>query len=115
MKWLIDEMLPPATAAQLNERGHDAVSVHEVELAGAEDDEVFEYAVAEDRVVVTENFADYSMLLEERLAGQEPSVPVVFIHKPDFPQGGALPARLAAHLDPWALANPDPYVGPHWP
>lgn len=106
-------MLPPATVQHLNKRGHDAVSVHDVDLAGAEDDDIFRYAALHGRVIVTENFADYSALIEQRLNDEQPCVPVVFVHKSDFPGRGALPDRLAAHLDAWAIANPDPYIGPH--
>ncbi len=115
MRWLLDEMLPPTTAELLNERGHDAVSVQAAGLAGAADPDVFDHAVAKQRLVVTENFADYSLLLMQRLGNDQPCVPVVFIHKPNFPKGGALAVHLAARLDAWAAANPEPYVGPHWP
>lgn len=108
-------MLPAATAELLNEQGHDATSVFDADLAGSTDAELFDYAVAEDRVIVTENFADYSLILSQRLGGDQPCVPVVFVRKSDFPQGGALPAHLATHLGSWAAANPEPYVGPHWP
>ena len=113
MKWLIDEMLPAATCARLAALGHDAVSVHDVGLGGADDERVFERAVREGRVVVTENFADYALLLEQRLARAEPTVPVVFVHKASLPRRGALAARLAKRLGAWARANPDPYLGPH--
>lgn len=115
MRWLIDEMLPPSTADLLNERGHDAVSLRVAGLAGAADPDVFDYAVAERRLVVTENCADYSSLLTQRLGNNQPCVPIVFIHKPNLPKGGALAMHLAARLDAWAAANPDPYLGPHWP
>ena len=108
-------MLPRAAAEQLNQYGHDAVSVYDLDLAGTDDTEVFGRAVAEDRVLVTENFADYSLLLRDRLDADEPCVPVVFVHKSDFPPGGALAVHLADHLNAWATANPDPYIGPHWP
>lgn len=108
-------MLPRAATEQLNRRGHQAVSVYDVELAGADDMEVFNRAVAENRVLVMENFADYSMLLSHRLGADEPCVPVVFIHKTAFPRGGALALALADRLHAWAAANPEPYVGPHWP
>lgn len=108
-------MLPRAAADQLNQRGHDAVSVSDAGLAGAEDPEVFSRAVAEDRVLVTENFADYSVLLTQRLSADEPCVPVVFIRKSDLPLGGALARHLADRLEAWAAANPNPYLGLHWP
>ena len=114
MKWLLDEMLPAASCRQLVARGHDAVSVHDLGLAGAEDERVFDRAVREGRVLVTENFADYSLLLEQRMARGENCVPVVFVRKATFGRRGALATQLARRLDAWAKAHPDPYVGPHW-
>jgi hypothetical protein len=114
MKWLLDEMLPTTTCEQLAARGHDALSVGAAGLAGAEDERVFDKAVREQRVIVTENFADYAVLLEHRVARGAPCVPVVFVHKRDFPRRGSLATMLARRLDEWARANPDPYVGPHW-
>lgn len=115
MKWLIDEMFPHAVAEELRDKGHDAVAVFELEMQGALDDEVFERAVKEKRVVVTENFVDFAALVERRQADDDPCTPVVFVRKLSFPAGGALPAHLAEHLDLWAEANPDPYEGLHWP
>jgi hypothetical protein len=108
-------MLPPDTAERLNQLGHDAVSVYDAGLAGADDAEVFRSAVANDRVVVTENFADYAGILEQRRSCDEPCVPVVFVRKSAFPRGGALAAHLAEHLHTWAAQNAEPYVGAHWP
>jgi hypothetical protein len=79
---------------QLNRHGHDAVSVYELDLAGTEDADVFSRAVADDPVLVTENFADHSLLLRDRLRADEPCVPVVFVHRPDFASGGALAVHL---------------------
>ena len=115
MRWLLDEMLPPLLAAKLNERGHDAVSVYDAGLAGAADPEVFDYAVKQQRVLVTENFADYALLLAQRLGNDQPCVPVVFVRKPSAVKGGALATHMARRLHGWASANPDPHVGPHWP
>ena len=114
MRWLIDELLPPDTAAELNRRGHDATSVAELGLAGQPDPVVFDRAVAEDRVIVTENVGDFAILLEQRLRNDEPALPVVFVRKADLPRRGALPHHLAERLDAWAEANPDAYLGPHW-
>jgi len=87
-------MLPRALAQQLTALDHDAVSVHDVELAGAADDEVFEFAVVQDRLIVTENFADFVRLLEGRQNSDAPCVPVVFIRKSNFPRGGGLATIL---------------------
>ncbi|HZM57050.1 MAG TPA: DUF5615 family PIN-like protein [Acidimicrobiales bacterium] len=115
MRWLLDEMLPRTLAQRLTELDHDAVSVHDVELAGADDSDVFELAVVQDRLVVTENFADFVRLLEDRQSSDAPCVPVVFVRKSNFPRGGGLATHLARHLDKWARDHQDPYVGAHWP
>jgi predicted nuclease of predicted toxin-antitoxin system len=114
MKWLLDEMLPRATCQWLGKRGHDALSVHDAGLAGQEDDRVFDFAVRERRIIVTENFSDYAILLEERIRRETGCVPVVFIRKSDLPRRGALATHLGRRLHDWASKNPSPYVGPHW-
>ena len=115
MRWLIDEVLPPATAGELNTLGHDAVAVAEAGLAGSDDAGVYEIAVEQQRVVVTENFADFATILKDRLAGGEPVQVVVFVRKHQHPRGSALAAALAHHLHRWAADNPRPYPGVHWP
>lgn len=115
MRWLIDEMLPQATATELGALGHDAVSVIDAGLTETGDVVIYQQAVDEHRVVVTENFADFSRIVEARFGRGEPCVPVVFVRKRSFPRGGALAHHLARHLDRWSADNPDPYPGPHWP
>ena len=115
MKWLIDEMFPNAVAEALRDKGHDAVTVFELDMHGAPDQDAFDLAVNQKRIVVTENFADFAALVEQRQTDDEPGAPVVFVRKSSFPAGRALPAHLAEHLDRWAQDNPDPYTGLHWP
>ena len=115
MRWLLDEMLPPAAVIALASLGHDASSVRESGLAGATDVVVLEHAVRESRIMVTENVADFATLLEDRLARGEPCVPVVFVRRQRLPKRGALPDHLGRLLDDWAHANPHPYIGLHWP
>lgn len=115
MRWLLDEMLPPACASKLGERGHDAKSILTAGLPGADDAAVFEYAVAESRVLVTENFTDFAQLVDFRQSREQACVPVVFVRRADLPRRGALAMHLANKLTTWAAACPDPYVGLHWP
>ena len=115
MKWLLDEMLPLAAADELVTMGHDAVSVLKVGMVGAEDSDIFERAVQESRVLVTENFGDYVTLFGQRLSREEECVPVVLVRRESLPKRGALAVYLARLLDRWASANPEPYVGLHWP
>ena len=114
MRWLIDEMLPPETALELSTRGHDAATIAALGLAGQPDPVIFDRAVSEGRVVVTENIADFAVVLDQRLRSDRPAVPVVFVRKTDLPRRGALAHHLAERLHTWSQANPDPYLGPHW-
>ena len=115
MRWLLDEMLPCTVAQRLIELGHGAVPVHDVELTRAADDDVFEFAVVQDRLIVTVNFADFVRLLESRQSSDAPCVPVVFVRKSSVPKGGGLATHLVKHPDIWARDHQDPYVGAHWP
>ena len=115
MKWLLDEMLPPACAEELKNRGHDAVSVLELGMMGMADAAVFERAVREARVVVTENFADFARLVARAQRSDEACVPVVFVRRENLPKRGALAVHLAMLLDAWAADNPELFVGLHWP
>ncbi|MXV91071.1 MAG: hypothetical protein F4121_10940 [Acidimicrobiia bacterium] len=108
-------MLPPATAAELNALGHDAIGVAEAGLAGRDDATVYETAVEQQRLVVTENVADFATITKDRLAAGETSVPVVFVRKHQHSRGSALAPALARHLHRWATENPKPYPGAHWP
>jgi hypothetical protein len=105
--FMVDEMFPSAAAVLLREKyGHDAVHVSEAGLQSAEDAQVAAAARAEGRAVVTENVADFAA---------EREVVLVFVLKRNLPAGGGQAAALAAVLDRWAHAHPDPYLGPHWP
>ena len=66
MRLLLDELFPAAVAQQLRTRGHDVVSIHDPvyrRLEGAPDAEVFATAVAEERVVVTENVPRFGRMI----------------------------------------------------
>jgi Domain of unknown function (DUF5615) len=105
--FLIDEMFPPAAAELLRDNyRRDAVHVCEIGLLATEDAQVAATARAQGRAVVMENAADF--------AGER-DVILIFILKRKLPAGRAQAAALAKALDGWATANPDPYLGPHWP
>ena len=108
-------MLPAATAAELAAFGHEALSVAEAGIAGSNDAAVYETAVQQQRVIVTENFSDFATITRDRLAAGTPCVPVVFVRKRQHPRGSALAPALARQLHEWSVANPHPYPGVHWP
>ncbi|MGL5860269.1 MAG: DUF5615 family PIN-like protein [Phycicoccus sp.] len=105
MRFLLDEMFPPAACPLLTDLGHDAVQVRDIGLDGRPDAEVATAAVQETRVLVTENVKDF--------AGEADLV-VLCLRKPR-PFGGGLPSWVADSVDTWARANPEPYHGLHWP
>jgi hypothetical protein len=105
--FLVDEMFPIAAAVLLRDTYcHDAAHVAEVGLQASEDTQIAVAARAQGRAVVTENVADFAA---------ERDVVLVFILKKNLPAGGGQAAALAKALNHWAQANPDPYLGAHWP
>lgn len=115
MRFLVDEMFSPEVVRQLSESGHDAVHVGDVDLRATADRRIVAYAAEADRVVVTENAADYVPIIEARTAGGDPVPPVVIALRRNLPrQAGALAAELARRLDVWAEENPSPYRHVHW-
>jgi Domain of unknown function (DUF5615) len=105
MRFLIDEMFPPDTCNELATLSHDAVHVRDRGVDARPDPEVAAVAVREGRVLVAENVKDFAA---------EHDIVILCVLKSRLPSRG-MAARLARMLEAWASANPDPYVGVHWP
>lgn len=105
MRFLIDEMFPPKTCTLLAQRGHDAVHVRDRGVDARPDREVAAVAARENRALVTENVKDFAT---------ERDLAIVSVLKSRLPTEG-MAQRLADLLDTWATANPQPYLGLHWP
>jgi predicted nuclease of predicted toxin-antitoxin system len=120
LRFLLDEHYPPWLAEELVAEGVDAVAVnaHRPELRGVDDRRVIEAAVAERRVVVTEDVSTFSTAI----AAVPQHVGVVYCHHARFPRtrpglnilrkalvalASALPEGLGEHPIVWWLANPD--------
>lgn len=105
MRFLIDQVFPPATCQQLAAQGHDAVHVRDRGVDARPDPEVAAVAAAEGRALVTENVKDFA---------PERGLVVVCVLKSRLPSE-VMHIHLAALLDRWAAEHPDPYRGLHWP
>ena len=93
MKFLVDNALSPNLAVGLRAAGHDVVHLRDIGLASASDADVFQVALDDDRVIVSED-TDFGTLLALRDA-TKPSV-VLFRGVQD---------RSAANLLSLLLAN----------
>jgi predicted nuclease of predicted toxin-antitoxin system len=75
VKLLIDENLAPRIASLLNDAGHDAVHVRDLEAAGAPDTRIIDLALADGRTIVSAD-TDFGALLASTEATR-PSVILV--------------------------------------
>lgn len=100
MKLLLDEMYPYSIAEQLRDRGHDVVAIGErADLRGRPDSDVFAFAQAEERALVTDD-AGFRAIEAEYLARGEPHHGLVFTSNRRFPRGQpATVGRLVRALD----------------
>jgi hypothetical protein len=71
LRLLLDEMYSAVHAEALQAAGMQARTVFELGFAGSSDQEVFEVAIVEGGVLLTENVADFTRISAEHLlAGQ---------------------------------------------
>lgn len=97
MKLLLDEHYSPTIASELRERGHDVASVAERDdLRGLGDRELWGFASAEGRALMTENVADFMPLVREAAAQGERHFGVVFTSPRSLPRG---PRTIGVYVD----------------
>lgn len=101
---LLDEHFPPALARALRARDHDVVAVLDAALTGLPDASIFAAAVAQDRRIVTENVADFRVLLAHALSAGVPAARLLLVPARRFGRSasrvGALQEALTAWLEP---------------
>ena len=99
MRLLVDQNIAPRVADLLGRAGHDAVHVSSLGLQRAGDDEILRVALAEDRVIVSED-TDFGALLA-RAGARAPSFVLIRSAAPMTPDAQAflLVAALGRLVD----------------
>jgi len=101
LRLVLDEMYSDTISSELRKLGVDAISIHDrPKLEGSSDEEVMRVAIAERRVLVTNNVRDYAPLVEEFGLRGEMHFGVVFTDDATFSRTrdgiGTLVQALAA-------------------
>ncbi|PWU09665.1 MAG: hypothetical protein C5B47_03150 [Verrucomicrobia bacterium] len=68
MKLIVDAQLPPCLAQTLRKSGYDAVAVREIGLQGAEDGEIWTYALEKNAAIITKDEDFSERLLQARIS-----------------------------------------------
>jgi hypothetical protein len=118
LKLLIDEMYPPTIAEQLRARGGDVDAVTaRPELRALADTEIFASAQQEQRAVVTENIADFSVIADGFDQRSQAHHGLVLVPPGSYPRGSSRTVgRMVTELN--RLLEEHPEVTPtslrHW-
>lgn len=115
MKLLLDEMWAPAIAEALRDRGHEVVAAAErLDLCGLPDEAIFDAALAEGWVIVTENVVDYRPLAAAAMRAGRAYPAMIFTSNRTFPRANRRTGgRLVAALDD-LLSRRDTIESEHW-
>jgi predicted nuclease of predicted toxin-antitoxin system len=106
---LLDEMLSPVIAAALRDLGHDVTAVAEQPaLRAMTDEEVFAFAAAQQRWLLTENVKDFQPILQQALQAGTPTAGLLFTSSRAFPRSRKNPGHLIHAIDAWLTAGTPP-------
>jgi Domain of unknown function (DUF5615) len=113
---LLDEMFSPVIAADLRQLGHDVIAVADrPDLRSKSDEEIFAWASAEKRWLVTENIKDFRPIMLRALSAGTPGGRLLFTSSRAFPRSRKNPGSLIRALDAWLTAGPPaPPVTESW-
>ena len=107
VRLLLDEMFSPAIAAELRELGHDVIAIAErPDLRSKSDEEVFAWASAERRWLLTENVKDLRPIMLRSLQAGPPGCGLLFTSSRAFPRSRKNPGPLIRALHAWLTAGP---------
>lgn len=102
---LLDEMHAPVVAETLRDRGSDVTAVADSSgLRAMTDEELFVYAAAQGRRIVTENINDFRRLLLRAGESGMSTAGLLFTSSRTFPRTRRNPGPLIDALDAWLAA-----------
>ena len=113
---LLDEMFSPVIAAALRDLGHDVIAVAEQPgLRAMTDEDVFAFAAAEGRWLLTENVKDFQPILQQALHAGPPTAGLLFTSSRAFPRSRKNPGPLIHAVHAWLRAGPpEPPITEDW-
>jgi predicted nuclease of predicted toxin-antitoxin system len=99
IRLLLDEMFSPTVAAELRALGHDVIAVADrPDLRSKSDEEVFAWARAEKRWLLTENVKDFRPIMLRALQAGLPGCGLLFTSSRAFPRSRKNPGLLIRAL-----------------
>jgi hypothetical protein len=104
---VLDEMFSPAIAAALRDLGHDVIAVAERnELRAMTDEEVFAWATAQRRWLLTENVKEFRPILLRALEAGTSTMGILYTSNRAFPRSRKNPGPLIQAIHAWLLHGP---------
>jgi predicted nuclease of predicted toxin-antitoxin system len=108
---VLDEMFCPVIGRALCEFGYDVVAVADrADLRAMTDAEIFAWAAAQRRWLLTENVKDFRPLLLQALQADTPATGILFTSNRSFPRSRKNPGPLISAL--CACLSPGPPGAP---
>jgi predicted nuclease of predicted toxin-antitoxin system len=113
---LLDELFSPGIAAELCQRGHDVIAVADrPDLRAKSDEEIFAWASAERRWLLTENVKDFRPIMLRVLSAGSPGCGLLFTSSRAFPRSRKNPGPPIDALHAWLTDGvPAPPVTESW-
>jgi hypothetical protein len=108
-------MFSPPIAVALRDLRHDVVAVAErADLRSMTDDDLFGWATADHRWLLTENVKDFRPIMQRALQAGHTATGLLFTSSRAFPRSRN-PGPLVEALHAWLLAGPpDPSLTEDW-
>ena len=109
VRLLLDEMFSPSIAAELRALGHDVIAVADrPDLRSKSDEEVYAWASAEQRWLLTENVKDFRPIMLRALQAEPSGCGLLFTTSRAFPRSRKNPGPLVRALHAWLTAGVPP-------